>query len=325
MSTALTPAQKAASNKRNEIRTMLEKCSGKLDDVLRGTILTPEKMLVVAMTAVAKNPKLLECTPVSVALAVQMAAEAALPVDGYHAHLVPYGTTCQLIIDYKGLIRLAEESGVHIDPYVVHEKDFFEHELGLNPVLRHIPSDDDDPGPLCCAYAVITHADGFRRFVVMKRKEIMKRKAASKSSSHRDSPWANWEEEMWKKTVVKQASKLVSRNPRMQSAVVNDDLVESGNLHRHDRAAEFGLLEDTKTAALEEAVSDPVEPVTNTDVESFFNELTECTTPEEVTNAFDSRIRPNRETIGEAAYKRCYQAAKERASSIRGEAPSTEA
>ena len=329
MSTALTPAQNAVSNKREAIRSMLTKCTDKLEEALRGTILTPQKMLVVAMTAVAKSPKLLDCTPVSVALAVQMAAEAALPVDGYHAHLIPYGTTCQLIIDYKGLVRLAEDGGVHIDPYVVYEKDVFQYELGINPILRHIPSDEEDRGPLKCAYAVATHADGFKRFIVMSRRDILKRKAASRSSGGKDSPWTNWEEEMWKKTVVKQISKLISRTARMDSAVMNDDLVDTGKTYLHPRASDIGMLPETKTSMLEDALAEeplvmnhpPVvldSPPVKFSLAKFEKAIQNCETVDELTTLFDDQVRSIKEELDADIYEKAYQACQTKAASIRG-------
>ena len=65
------------------------------------------RVVRLARLAVHRNPQLLKCDPVSVIEAIMIASQLGLeinsPIGG--AHLVPYGSKCQMIPDYRALIR----------------------------------------------------------------------------------------------------------------------------------------------------------------------------------------------------------------------------
>ena len=73
--------------------------------------MTPERFVRVALTAMLKTPKLAQCSQESVFRCMLDLSSLGLEPDGRRAHLIPYGTDCTLIIDYKGLIELAKRSG----------------------------------------------------------------------------------------------------------------------------------------------------------------------------------------------------------------------
>jgi recombination protein RecT len=174
------------------------------------------------VTAVKREPKLIRCFTTSagrmslLVAAMQCAAiglEPNTPLK--EAALVPRKNKqvdeCQLMIEYRGLIKLARRSGElsTIDAEVVHEKDHFRYEKGLHPVLEHRPYDgDEDPGPLKYCYCVATFKDGGVQFVVVPRRVVYNEHRA-KSDSWRSetsrpySPWTVFEESMWRKTAVR--------------------------------------------------------------------------------------------------------------------------
>lgn len=174
------------------------------------------------VTAVKREPKLIRCFSTSagqmslLVAAMQCAAIGLEPNTPLReASLVPRRNKgvdeCQLMIEYRGLIKLARRSGElsTIDAEVVHERDHFRYERGLTPLLEHIPYDgDDDPGPLRYAYCVARFKDGGVQFVVVPRRVVYNEHRA-KSDSWRSessrpfSPWTLFEESMWRKTAVR--------------------------------------------------------------------------------------------------------------------------
>src|SRR5690606_34595531 len=81
--------------------------------------LTPERQTRVALTAISANPRFLECTRESLALALIEAGQLGLEPNGVmgQAYLVPYYNgkakryEAQFQVGYRGLIDLARRSG----------------------------------------------------------------------------------------------------------------------------------------------------------------------------------------------------------------------
>ena len=62
---------------------------------------TPERMVRTGLTALMKTPKLASCTPESFLNCMLQLSQWGLEPDGRHAHLIPYGDVCTLILDYR--------------------------------------------------------------------------------------------------------------------------------------------------------------------------------------------------------------------------------
>jgi recombination protein RecT len=81
--------------------------------------LSPERFGRIAITALSRTPKLRECTQESVFKCLLDLSAMGLEPDARHAHLIPYGKECTLVIDYKGLVALVRRSGevakIHAD------------------------------------------------------------------------------------------------------------------------------------------------------------------------------------------------------------------
>ena len=124
--------------------------------------LTADRMARIALTEYRKNPKLGQCTPVSVFAAVIMSAQLGLElgIQG-QAYLVPYFDNrkgqyiCQFIPGWRGLVDLAQRSGrATCWTGAVFDGDEFEFEYGTNPFVRHVPHGENDPEKLLFTYAV---------------------------------------------------------------------------------------------------------------------------------------------------------------------------
>lgn len=120
--------------------------------------------------AIRTNPRLLECTPASFINCVMHATALRLEIMPRSAYLVPFGTECTLLIDYRGKMELARRSGKVgvIKPGMVREFDRFEFEetergakfihepkvlLREGQTLRRVTSEDVGGPVLVYAYA----------------------------------------------------------------------------------------------------------------------------------------------------------------------------
>lgn len=188
--------------------------------------MSAERMARVALTALTKTPKLAECTQQSFFKCLLDLSSWGLEPDGRRAHLIPYGTECTLILDYKGIVELCFRSGyvknIHAD--VVHEGDAFEFNLGK--VTRHTPwafRVDDKPksaGEIIAAYCIVEMKDGASKHEVMTRTEIDG--VRNRSKAGKSGPWVSDYSEMSKKTVFRRASKWLPLSAEVAEAFDRD-------------------------------------------------------------------------------------------------------
>lgn len=159
--------------------------------------------------AVADNPKLMACSPVSLARCLAECATMGLwPGPQKHMHLVPYKGVATPIVGYQGLIALmVRDAGVsHVRSNVVYEEDEFIWEEGLNPRLEHTPSMAAKTA--IGAYAVAHFADGNTMAVVMRHVEIEAIRA--KTPGKGGDVWRDHWDEMAKKTAIRRLAKAVA-------------------------------------------------------------------------------------------------------------------
>lgn len=199
----------------------------------------------VSVQAIVKNPDLLECTPESVILSIFEAAAQGLEPTGAAggAHLVPYNVNvgtkqspryekrAQLIPDYRGVIRLVTKppSDVQsLEARVVKEGDEFEYALGLDPVVRHVPSlaPDRSARPTTHVYAIARLRDGSSIPDVEDRAGI--ERIRGRGSKRGFSPWDSDWDEMAKKTIIKRLAKVLPVRPEIRSILVREDELASG-------------------------------------------------------------------------------------------------
>lgn len=126
---------------------------------------TPDAVIEAAMHAAVTNPKILECTPESVFLALGKVARWGLHI-GDEVHLVPYFTNgklvCTAIVDYKGLKALAYRQKLCrlIQEYPIYAGDHFEIEDGIPGRVSHRRTVPDQRGKLVGAWCSITLPGG---------------------------------------------------------------------------------------------------------------------------------------------------------------------
>lgn len=212
------------------------------------------RLLRVAMTQLRGSRKLQECTWESLAGCLLKSAAFGLEPDGRRAHLVPFGTECTLIIDYKGIVELAMRNGdvamVHAD--IVCENDDFEYNLGV--VRRHRIDFRKPRGEFYAAYAVVRKKDGVEQACVMTKEEIDAIRKRSRSAS--SGPWVTDYAEMAKKTAFRRLSKWLVLSPEIR------DAVEYGEDESRDDA--IGHLQ-SRMSELQAKIADKQPPVIQVD------------------------------------------------------------
>lgn len=222
---------------------------------------TPERLIKTLLVAANRVPDLLKCTQASVLETINRAAELGLDLSGTlgEAYPVPFNNKikskddngreverwamqCQLIIGYRGLAKLARQSGEikRIEAEIVCENDHFVFRKGLTATLEFEPLLRGERGACIGAYSLVEFKDGGVQYDFMSRDQIEKVRAVAKS---KDSPaWRNHWEEMAKKTVFRRVAKwLPLSTEKFVAAVEHDnsqvDLDEVMSVERVEGAA----------------------------------------------------------------------------------------
>ena len=221
---------------------MLEQFKGEIARALPRH-LSPERMARIALTAFRLNPKLAEADPRSVFAAVIQSSQLGLEVGLMgEAHLVPFGSQCQLVPGYQGLVKLARNSGLVQDIYghEVRVNDKFDIVLGLNRSLMHdplkkngFPAADEERGAIVGFYAVAVFKDGTRTFHALSKEQVEQVRDDSRGYQmarklRKESPWDTHFVAMGLKTVIRRLCKLLPKSPELAMALAMDELHERG-------------------------------------------------------------------------------------------------
>lgn len=205
---------------------------------LRDELARREKMLAAALprhlsvtrfmetckAAFRQNVKLFQCNPASIVQAIEQAAVLGLEIGMNalgQAYLVPFKEECTLIVGYKGLSKLARQSGEisTISMECVYRGDAFDFQLGDDPFIHHKPNDAPDASfadaDITHAYCVVKLKDGGIQRKVWNRARLLAHRdryskayaAAEKSYNgrppRRDSIWHTNERVAFIKTVFR--------------------------------------------------------------------------------------------------------------------------
>ncbi len=183
--------------------------------------LSADRFCRIALTALTRTPKLMDCTPESLMRCLLDLSAYGIEPDGRRAHLIPYGTTCTLILDWKGLAELAMRSGIiaklHAD--IVCENDVFTYNMG--EVTQHVIDWKQPRGAMYAAYAMAVTKDGPVFVAVMNKEEIDGIRKRSKAGN--SGPWVSDYNEMAKKTAFRRLAKWLPLSAEFRDAVDKDD------------------------------------------------------------------------------------------------------
>ena len=168
--------------------------------------MTADRFSRIALTAMQRTPKLLDCTHTSLFRCLLDLSSMGLEPDGRKAHLIPYGTEATLVIDYKGLLELVRNSGevTSIRAETVCANDKFSWENG---VIQHTVDWLKPRGEMLAVYAVATLKSGEIQSAVMTNEEVEGIRKRSRSGNN--GPWVTDPGEMRKKSVLRRLCKLL--------------------------------------------------------------------------------------------------------------------
>lgn len=219
------------NNEGRDLKTLIEQQKSGITSALTGTALNAERFTRIALTVVRQTPRLLECRSNTVLGALMTSAQLGLePGTLGEAYLIPYKDVCTFVPGYRGLIKLAWNSGQirHIDADVVHEEDPFDFEKGTNPFLRHKPVANERHSiqGINHVYAVATMTNGGSTFVVLSVDEVERiRQSYSKGSTKTDNPWQTEWAEMAKKTALRRLAKTIPLSTSVNLALAAEGTV----------------------------------------------------------------------------------------------------
>lgn len=176
-----------------------------------------DRLARIAITVIKQTPALGNCDPISLVGALMTCSQLGLePGPLGEAYLVPFGRQVTFIPGYRGLIKLAWQSGMleEITAKVVRERDHFEYSFGLNAKLEHVPA-RGERGAVTDVWALAKFKNGGHAYEVMSVADVEKIRARSKAS--KSGPWVTDWDAMAKKTVIKQLMKFVPLSPELHN------------------------------------------------------------------------------------------------------------
>jgi recombination protein RecT len=221
--TTRVQASTAAQAENPTVAQLIERMKPELARVLPNH-LDPDRLARIALTVFRQTPALTGCDPQSFLGALMTSAQLGLePGPLGEAYLVPFGRQVTFVVGYRGLIKLAWQSGQvrTISAHVVREGDEFSFSYGLNPDLHHRPA-LRDRGVAVAAYAAATLTNGGSAFEVMALDEVERVRGRSRSS--KAGPWVTDWEEMARKTPLRRLAKwLPLSTSLLQRAVQLDE------------------------------------------------------------------------------------------------------
>jgi recombination protein RecT len=244
-------------------------------DKVRGAIATvvgkhmnADRFTKLAILAVQRTPRLMQCNPQSVLGAIMASATLKLEPNTPlgQAYLIPYKRRslqddkwvdtwdCQFQIGYRGYHALALRSDVVavIESEAIREGDVFERVQGSKSFLTYQKA-LQDRGDLIGAFCYVRLTNGGEQATVLPRDEVFKsrdrsetwkalRAAVEDAGNDKDrakaakklaeTPWELWDEEMFAKTASKKHFKRFHypEARELAAALSIDDATENGSL-----------------------------------------------------------------------------------------------
>lgn len=207
-----------------------------------------ERVISCALSQMHANPRLFQCTPLSIMGGMIQSAQLGLDLDRNlgEAYMVPYQNSkkaadgswmkvyeAQLQVGYQGLMKLVRNTGNigDIRAQIVFENDVFDHEEGTTIKVHHIPypmakrkglTDAPNKGNIIAVYSVCETKDGAQSVKVMYIDEVEAIRQRSRAKD--DGPWVTDYVPMVKKTCIRQLCKMLPKSAEVATAIALDEL-----------------------------------------------------------------------------------------------------
>jgi len=199
------------------------------------------------------------------------------PATAY-AYLVPRDGAICLDISYRGLIKIATDTGsiMWAKADIVYEADTFLYNGPAKPPQHTADPFNKERGEVVGCYCIAKTCDGDYLVEVMSEEEIQDIKDKSKSANSSYSPWNTFPNEMRKKAVIKRASKTwpkTERHERLDNVIEyvnNEEGINFSELKEEDIRYFDDLVHQKNGAAISNLFSDDSEYWTR--IQSTFHE-----------------------------------------------------
>lgn len=227
----LTKAAETATKSKPTIRQFIERQAPAIEAQLAG-VMNSDSFVRAAISEISKSPDLQQATTESVLGAIMLAAQLKLEIGSGlgHFYLTPRRVdrvmTCLPIIGYQGFIELAYRSGRvgKIETLVVREGDFFEY--GANSERGRFfdwkPADFEASRPWTDIVVCAPIIGGSVVWETLPKEKILARRPSYWAST----PWKTNEEEMARKTLVREVAPYIPKSTEFALAVQMSRQVE---------------------------------------------------------------------------------------------------
>jgi recombination protein RecT len=226
---------------------------------LKSVPLDQGRFAQITINLVQRNPKILQCEPLTLIGALMQCAEFSLYPDALrgHAWIIPRWDKnigqfrANFQIGYKGHITLLRRTGLvkskAVDAADVYERDEFYLERGLAPKLKHVPIlIPAERGNIIGTYAIVNYLEADPDFDYVPIETLNEIRDVYSKTKDPSTPWyqseisASW---MRKKTGLIQVLKLSPAldDDTVSHAVALDEKLDAGKQQELDR-----LLDDSQ-------------------------------------------------------------------------------
>lgn len=218
---------------------------------LKQSGVSPDVFMASFRLAMAKNPEVAKCTPVSLMLACMESARIALPPDGKKAAIVPFKGEATFVPMRDGIVDVMGRAGYLVSAQVIYEgeddPEILDYDLGSEPFVRFKPPlDRDDSAKVIAAFAIVTAKEGNGKWVELcSEKDLIKIRRMSKTDKVRKA----WPGEMDRKAPLRRVAKFLPSSPEldMLNAIETKAYLASPAIEadRKPRLSDAELLDDT--------------------------------------------------------------------------------
>lgn len=284
------PVEQKKASPADVFRGNLQRYENDLKALLQIHGVTPEKFITSTMTAVKKEPRLLECDQRTLFAAILVSAELGLSPNTHSglSFILPYRRKykdggkekyvleAQFQLGYQGCIDIALRNPKieAIESGVIHQNEEWYFDKGKRDPFSLKPLPPSERGEPVASFAIAWLRDSARpKVVVLYKEEIAQIAKLSKAANSEYSPWNKdgsdpfrW---MWRKTAIKQLWKELPKTSEMEKAQHIENVAETGgNIHLNDEGKpeiiDTTYLEDlSKQERLESKAASVAEGVKN--------------------------------------------------------------
>lgn len=203
---------------------------------------TPERQVRLLQFAMGRQPKLAECTSLSILQGYMDSVSMGLEIGiGGQGWLVPFSNRktnaveAVFIPGYRGLLLNMIRSGMVTDAeaHVVYEHEWdgtngsFHFSYGANPRLEHIPCMTGERGAPVAWYVLLTLANGTKKWHAMRQEDVEKHRQRSMAKD--SGPWVTDYDAMAFKTCLKEMNRWMPNSPpALERALDIDNALDSG-------------------------------------------------------------------------------------------------